>query len=559
MQRQRLRIGEVLIEMGVLTSMQLEEVLKLQQQSTEKKKLGEMLMDLGIITEDQMLDAMSSKLNLPVVDLNKIQIQAEAVQLIPEAFARDKKLVAYRKEGNTLFVAANDPLDFYAFEDIRQMSQFTIDIVIATQEDILKVIDFYYKEQEMYRVANEINIEQEELERIARRVEADNTVSENSPVVKLINSVLKYAYQNNASDIHIEPHENKIVIRMRRDGVLFSFLELNKNILDSMNVRIKILSELNIAEKRVPQDGHFTLMSDDVKLNFRVSFIPTVHGEKAVLRLLNSNTEIKHLETFGMTKSNYEKLNKIMHSPHGIIYITGPTGSGKTSTLYMMLERMAKNQVNISTIEDPVEKSLENINQMQINELAGLTFDVGLRALLRQDPDIIMVGETRDATTAAISARAAITGHLVLSTLHTNDAISTIVRLHDMGLENFMIANSLLGSVSQRLLRTICPNCRHEMQLTEVEKLEFGLNDETVYYGAGCPNCDHTGYKGRVAVHEVMIVDEKVREMISREASMNEIFKYLQESQGYQTLRQQALELVKDGVTTLEEVRRILV
>lgn len=556
---QKLRIGEVLIEMGVLTSMQLEEVLKLQRQSTEKKKLGELLMDLGIITENQMLEAMSTKLNLPVVDLSKIQIQAEAVQMIPEGLAREKVLVAYRKEGNTLFIATNDPLDFYAFEDIRQISQFSIQIVTATKADIFRVIDFYYREQEMYRVANEINIEQEELERIAKRVEVDNTVTENSPVVKLINSILKYAYQNNASDIHIEPHENEIVIRMRRDGVLFPFLKLNKNILDSMNVRIKILSQLNIAEKRIPQDGHFTLVNDGYKLNFRVSFIPTVHGEKAVLRLLNSNVDIYGLDTFGMNLENYEKMLKMLHSPHGLIYITGPTGSGKTSILYMMLERLSKSQVNISTIEDPVEKNLDNINQMQINELSGLTFDVGLRALLRQDPDIIMVGETRDVETATISSRAAITGHLVLSTLHTNDAISTIVRLHDMGLENYMIANSLLGSVSQRLLRVICPKCKKKVEINSQDKIEYGIDQEEVYIGAGCPHCNHTGYKGRVAIHEIMVVDDNVKQMIMQGKTHKDIFRYLKENQDYKTLKQQAVELIKNGTTTIEEVRRILV
>ena len=346
---------------------------------------------------------------------------------------------------------------------------------------------------------------------------------------------------------------------MRKDGILLSFLELNKNILDSINVRIKILSELNIAEKRIPQDGHFTIMNGQQKLNVRVSFIPTVHGEKSVLRLLNANAEIRSLSTFGMSEANYQKMMKMLHTPHGIIYITGPTGSGKSSTLYMMLERMSKSQINISTIEDPVEKNITNINQMQINETAGLTFEVGLRALLRQDPDVIMVGETRDIETATISARAAITGHLVLSTLHTNDAISTIVRLRDMGLENYMIANALIGSVSQRLLRTICPKCKCEMEVNEQDKKEFSISQKKIYYGSGCPHCQYTGYKGRVAIHEIMIVDEKVEELISQQASTSEILEYLKANQDYMTLKEQAIELVKQGETTVEELRRILV
>lgn len=556
---QKLRIGEVLIEMGVLTEFQVEEVLKLQKQSPEPKKLGELLLDLGIIDENQLLSALSSKLGMPVVDLGKIQIQTDAVQMIPEEIARKSLIVAYRYEGNELYVAANDPLDFYAFENIRQMRGGTLNIVLATKEDILHVIDYYYKEQEMYQVAKEINVEQEELHKMANDVQENMSVAEDSPIVKLINSILKYAYQNSASDIHIEPHEHQIVIRMRKDGVIFPFLELNKNILESVNVRIKILSGLDIAEKRIPQDGHFTMMNDNVKLNFRVSFIPTVHGEKAVLRLLNSKAEILNMDTYGMSEKNYRKVRRLMEHPHGIVYVTGPTGSGKTSTLYMMLETLGKESINISTIEDPVEKNLMNINQMQINELAGLTFDVGLRALLRQDPDVIMVGETRDAETAQISARAAITGHLVFSTLHTNDAISTIVRLRDMGLENFMVANSLLGSISQRLLRQVCPKCKTEVQISQSQKEELGLKVDTVYEGKGCPHCDHSGYKGRIAIHEVMIVDDMVKEMILLHKDVKEIERYLKESQQYETLREQAIRLVEEGKTTYRELGRVLV
>ncbi len=556
---QKLRIGEVLIEMGVLTEFQVDEVLKLQKQSTERKKLGELLLDLGIIDEQQLLDALSRKLDMPVVDLSKMTIDTEAVQMIPEEMARKSLVVAYRSEGSVLYVAANDPLDFYAFENIRQMRGGTLNIVLATKDAILHVIDYYYKEQEMYQVAKEINIEQEELHRMAQDVEENMNVTEDSPIVKLINSILKYAYQNSASDIHIEPHENQIVIRMRKDGVIFPFLELNKNILESINVRIKILSGLDIAEKRIPQDGHFTMMNDSIKLNFRVSFIPTVHGEKAVLRLLNSKAEILNMDTYGMSVSNYEKVRKLMGHPHGIVYVTGPTGSGKTSTLYMMLETLAKESINISTIEDPVEKNLFNINQMQINELAGLTFEVGLRALLRQDPDVIMVGETRDAETAQISARAAITGHLVFSTLHTNDAISTIVRLRDMGLENFMVANALLGSISQRLLRQICPKCKEEVEISELQRKELGLSSTTVFEGKGCPSCDHTGYKGRIAIHEVMMIDDVVKEMVLQFKDVREIERYLKEHQGYETLREQAIRLVKEGKTTIRELGRVLV
>ena len=324
-----------------------------------------------------------------------------------------------------------------------------------------------------------------------------------------------------------------------------------------MIARIKILGDLDIAERRIPQDGHFRIAIEGVNLNVRVSLIPTVFGEKAVLRLLASASNIDHMSTFGMTERNYALVSKMLQSPNGIIYLTGPTGSGKSTTLYMILEELAKRNVNISTIEDPVEKNVAKLNQMQVNNVAGLSFEVGLRALLRQDPDIIMVGETRDAETASISVRAAITGHLVLSTLHTNDAASSVVRLIDMGVEPFMIASSLVGIVAQRMVRKVCPFCGEYGPMTEEEALIAGVVLQQVKHAKGCRNCNNTGYKGRISIHEILMVDKNVRQMITKGASVEEIKQYAINEQGMSTLKQSALALVEEGITTVEELLRV--
>lgn len=336
------------------------------------------------------------------------------------------------------------------------------------------------------------------------------------------------------------------------------YLDLNKNIQAALIVRIKILSNMDIAEKRLPQDGHFMGVIDGVELNIRVSVIPTIFGEKIVMRYLNSNSTIDRLSTFGMTEENFKKVNHMMSMPHGIIYVTGPTGSGKTTTLYMILEKLAQGQINISTIEDPVERKLNRINQMQVNTMSGLTFDRGLRALMRQDPDVIMVGETRDKETAEISVRAAITGHLVVSTLHTNDAISTIVRLEEMGVEPYMVANSLVGVVAQRLMRKVCPYCKKEVATSLSDRLALQEGIKYISKGTGCPHCNQTGYKGRIAIHEVIEIDSKVRKMISNQEEIDDIMKYLVEEQGVETLRDQALKLVKEGKTTVDEFNKII-
>lgn len=360
-----------------------------------------------------------------------------------------------------------------------------------------------------------------------------------------------------ASDVHIEPFEKETRVRMRIDGVIMEYVNIQRNIHAPLIARIKILSNLDIAERRLPQDGHFRVSLDDGQVNIRVSILPTVFGEKAVMRIMAFNGKLEHADHFGMDEYSYKQFAPLLNYPNGIIYITGPTGSGKSTTLYMILEYLTGRNINISTIEDPVEKNLPGINQTQVNPVAGLTFDVGLRALMRQDPDVIMVGETRDGETAGTSVRAAITGHVVLSTLHTNDAVSSIVRLEDMGVETYLVANSLVGLVAQRLLRKVCPNCAKEVETTEQERLFLGEDVKIVRKGMGCSHCNNTGYKGRIAVHEILAIDNTVRRMIVNHNSVEEISAYAREHQHMRTLKESGLILVKEGMTTPEELMKI--
>lgn len=547
-------IGEVLKEYGYINEDQLQTALA-EQKKDRSRRLGQHLIDLGFITEKQMLKALSDKLNEPIVDLNTSHIEVDAVAKIPKALALKYDLIAITEQNGVLTVVTSDPLNFYGIEDVRLVTGLNLSIGLCEKAEILKAIDYYYAEIKAREAATAANQNVTSFE--FNEEELFNSETDDTPIVKLFNSLLSRGYNQNASDIHIEAYEDKTMVRMRIDGMIVDYVQLAKNLHASLIVRIKIMANMDIAEKRLPQDGHFVTTIDGIKMNLRVSIIPTSYGEKAVLRFLNSNTTIMHNKTYGMIQENYEKICKMLEMPHGIIYFTGPTGSGKTTTLYMILETLAKRQINISTIEDPVEKNIERCNQMQINNMAGLDFEMGLRALLRQDPDVILVGETRDGETASISVRAAITGHLVLSSLHTNDAISTIVRLEDMGVEPFMVANSLIGSISQRLVKTICPHCKEKISTTELDRSVLGEDVKYIYKGAGCHLCNHTGYKGRTAIHEVIMIDKEVRKMISNKIDIDDIYAYVKTSQNLKTLRDQAIDYVKQGITTIDELYKI--
>lgn len=465
---------------------------------------------------------------------------------------------AVRASEGSLEIVTNDPLNYFAFEEVRQLTGCHVVIRLSELGPLQSAIRYYYAEvgaQQAAQTANE-GFAGSGAELV--RIEESESGDPEAPIVKLLSSLLDRAVSTGASDIHIEPFEGKTRVRMRIDGTIVDYVTLERSVHQPLIARIKIMANLDIAERRLPQDGHFRIRAgQEGHVNIRVSLLPTVFGEKAVLRILAAAGHVDHAEHFGMDDDSYARFLPMLNSPNGIIYLTGPTGSGKSTTLYMVLEYLSRRQVNISTVEDPVEQNVPGINQTQVNPVAGLTFESGLRALLRQDPDIIMVGETRDGETAGISVRAAITGHLVLSTLHTNDAVSSVVRLADMGVDRYLIANSLVGLVAQRLMRKVCPHCAREAAVTPQEQALLGRDIRTVRRGAGCMHCNGTGYRGRVAVHEIVAVDRSIRRMISRGAEAEEIEAYAREHQGMKSLREKGLELVREGVTTPEELLRI--
>lgn len=547
-------IGEVLKEYGYISEKQIAEAVAYQKKNRDKR-FGAVLIELGFVTEEQMLEALATRLNLKKVQLGRLTVESAAVEKIPRQLAEKYLILGVKLHNAVLTVVVNDPLDLYALEDIRQTTGCELSLLLSEKEVLVRAIHYYYADVGAKQASRQANASIEEEVKV-EAMEAGDGEGE-VPVINLLNSLIERAYSTRASDVHIEPFENKTLVRMRVDGTLVEFVTLKKKLHAPLIARIKILSNLDIAERRIPQDGHFRVKVESELLNIRVSIIPTVFGEKAVLRLLAGNTRIENEKTFGMNGRDYQAFSRMLQVPNGIIYLTGPTGSGKTTTLYMTLESISRQQANISTIEDPVEKNLPRINQMQVNPVSGLDFENGLRALLRQDPDVIMIGETRDAQTAEISIRAAITGHRVFSTLHTNDAVSTIVRLADMGVEPYLIANSLVGAVAQRLMRKLCPNCGRERETTEEERQMLGVNVKTVHEAVGCPYCNNIGYTGRMAIHEVFRVDREIRRMITSRAPMEEIEDYAVRTQGMRLLKDSALELVKLGVTSMEEMLKI--
>lgn len=548
-------IGEVLKEYGYITDENIQEALKYQKtEQGQGKRLGVLLLELGFVTERQVLEALGKKLEYPLVDLNDYVIDTDVVGKVPKHLAIKYNVMLLSEKNNRVQIVMSDPLNFYAQEDIKQIVNAPLEIMLSEAENITRAIDYYYAEVGAKQAAQKANVSAVDFELPSVEIEdGDDDV----PVIKLVNSLLARGYSTNVSDIHIEPFETFTQVRMRVDGLIVDYVTLSKSLHNSLVARIKIMSNLDIAEKRVPQDGNFRTLVENYDISIRVSVIPTVHGEKVVMRYLSSDTKIDKAGHFGMDSESYDKIMKMLSAPNGIVYITGPTGSGKTTTLYMILEYLAKKQVNISTIEDPVERNLARINQMSVNNTAGLTFSIGLRALLRQDPDIIMLGETRDAETADISVRAAITGHLVLSTLHTNDAISSIVRLEDMGVAPYLIANSLVGIVAQRLVRKVCQNCCSEYIPTVEERAIIGNDIPKIKKGSGCHMCNNTGYKGRIAIHEIVAIDKTITRMIAKGADMQEITDYALNEQGMKTLRDCALDLVRRGITTPEEVLKV--
>lgn len=554
--RTNLRIGEILEERGYVDARQMQEALAYQKEHRDKR-VGQILIELNFVTEQQVLEALASRLELEIVDVASQQVDLEAVAMVNKELAEKNLFLPLSVTNRTMVLVTNDPLNYFALEEVRQQTGCYLQILLSEEKPLRQAISYYFAEVGAKQAATEANAgfgadDFDDLD----LTELEN-VDEEAPIIHLLNSLVERAIKSNASDIHIEPFERQTKVRMRIDGVILEYVALQRNVHQPLIARIKIMANLDIAEKRIPQDGHFRVRTESGYVNIRVSLMPTVFGEKAVLRLLTSSGQLDYPDQFGMDDDSYRKFLPMLNSSNGIIYITGPTGSGKSTTLYMVLEYLSGRMLNIATIEDPVEKNVPGINQTQVNPVAGLTFEMGLRALLRQDPDVIMVGETRDGETAGISVRAAITGHVVLSTLHTNSAASSIVRLEDMGVETYLVANSMVGVIAQRLMRKVCPHCAQEMETTPEEREFLGENIETVWRGRGCAQCNNTGYRGRIAVHEIFTVDAALRQMIGSHASMEEIENYARERQQMRILKENGIRLVADGVTTIEELAKI--
>ena len=551
----KIRIGDLMVQAGYITDDQLREALAIQKESGGKR-IGQLLLELGYVTEVQMLSALADRLDIQLIDISAYPIDAETVKLIPKQLAEQYVMLPVGQENGEVILAVNDPLNLYAIEDIRQTMGMPVRTVLAQEQPLKEAINYQYAGIKARMAAENANANTAGVN-VDELVIDTSAGADDAPIINLVNSLLDKAFQDNASDIHIEPFESNVVVRMRIDGTLIDYLTLQKNVQDSLIARIKIMGEMDIAERRIPQDGHFRVRIQGQIVNIRANVIPTVFGEKVVLRLIMSAVNIDNNATFGMNQECYDKFSRMLMSPNGLIYITGPTGSGKSTTLYNALASLSQKPINISTIEDPVEKNLPRLNQVQVHPTAGLTFEVGLRALMRQDPDVIMVGETRDAETASISIRAAVTGHLVLSTLHTNDAASTIVRLVDIGAEPYMLSSALVGVVAQRLMRKVCPYCSQVEPLSERQIDFIGHDIPNARKAVGCGQCHGSGYLGRTAIHEVLVVDKTLRKMIAAGAEAEEMKQYAIKNQNMKTLKMAALDLVEQGITTMEELERV--
>ncbi|MCK9420479.1 MAG: Flp pilus assembly complex ATPase component TadA [Nitrospirae bacterium] len=554
-----LKIGDILFEKGVITREQLENALKEQQKKgADSKKIGSYLIDLGYVTESDIATALGIQFNLPVMRLEGMKIKPEVIDLVPEKIVRKFNIIPLFKIGDELTIAISDPTDISLLDAVGAQSKSKIIPVIAPYLEITKAIIRNYSTQ--------VETEQSELSRQMEspgisRIEVDELrkAGADLPVVKVVDRMLIDAVLEKASDIHVEPREDKLVIRCRIDGILSEVATYPQSMHKGVVSRIKILSSLDISERQKPQDGRVKIKIEGNEVDIRVSTLPTIYGEKAVLRLLNKNAQSLNLDDLNMSEKNLETLRQLIEEPYGIVLVTGPTGSGKTTTLYAALNEINSIEDNIVTVEDPVEYQLPLINQIQINPKKDLTFANALRSILRQDPDIIMIGEIRDPETASIAAESALTGHLVLSTLHTNDAASSITRLIDMGVEPFLIAPSLLGIVAQRLVRKICRKCSEEFTPSkrELDILGLGASMDGVKFhrGTGCEDCKKTGYSGRTGIYEIMVIDSKIRELITARGS-TEMMRQQALKSGFKDMRFDGIRKVLAGITTIEELLR---
>ena len=562
------RLGDLLVADGLLTAEQLKKALAEQKGSPEK--LGSVLIRLNFVNEDQLIGFLSRQYGVPSITLGQLDIDPDVLKLVPAPIARKYEVIPVRRMGNSLALAMADPTNVFALDDISFMTNLQVLPLVASQTAIKKAVDRNYesKTEAISSVLSDMQTDLSNVEVVEEGEEGAKVdvfelkeSADEAPVVKLVNMVLVDAIQKGASDIHFESYEKIFRIRFRIDGVLHEMLAPPKRLESAILSRLKIMSNLDIAERRLPQDGRIKLRYNSREIDFRVSTLPTIFGEKAVLRILDKEALKLDMTQLGFDEWSLEKFSAAIHQPYGMVLITGPTGSGKTTTLYSGIHTINSPDVNIMTAEDPVEYNLKGVNQVQINEGVGRTFAAALRSFLRQDPDVILVGETRDLETAQISIRAALTGHLVFSTLHTNDCPSTIARLLDMGIPSFLVASSLLLVLAQRLGRKVCKQCREPYDADEESLVQYGhvptgKGKMQFYKGKGCATCNFTGMKGRIAIYEVMPVGEDLRSAILKNASTAEL-RAIAETAGMRSLRQAGLMKVIEGTTTIEEVLRV--
>lgn len=544
----RKRLGDLLVESGLITDEQLHSALE---DKPRDQKLGDLLLQRGYITEQQLIEVLEFQLGIPHVNLFRYPFDPKLFNVVPKEFAKRNLLVPLKVEGDRLFVAMSDPMDYLSVDDLRLSTGFHIETAIASKDDILRTISKYYDEESFDELFMEQTTNQAE--------QQDELTDLDSPVVRLVNQLMASAVTQKASDIHLDPQEHQVVIRFRIDGMLKAERYLPKHMQGMIGARIKIMANLDITEHRVPQDGRIKTKVDFRPIDLRVSTLPTVFGEKIVMRILDLSSSLNDMTKLGFNQLNLQRFQEQIEKPNGIVLISGPTGSGKSSTLYAALNQLNKEEVNIITVEDPVEYQLEGVNQIQVNPNVGLTFAAGLRAILRQDPDVVMVGEIRDRETVEIAIRASLTGHLVLSTIHTNDAIASVTRLLDMGVEPFLVTSSLNAVIAQRLIRRVCRDCGREMEASGREKEIFakrGIVIEKVIRGKGCPACNMTGYRGRIAIHEVLVLDDAMREVIHSGGSSADLREIASRNKTV-FLIDDGLLKVKQGITTTEEVLRV--
>jgi len=552
------RLGDVLFEQGVVTEKQINEALR---KRSKGEKIGEALIRFGYCNDSQIVDALEASLGIRRVNLQLLYIDESVLKLIDEEFVTKAKIMPINIHGRRVVIATNDPLDFPTIENVRLRTGMNVETVLATQNDIDTAIARYYGfSKTLKSLGIEVKEQKKDDEKFYEELLTDSDSDANeSPIIQLVNQILLTAVKSEASDIHIDPSDIEFKIRYRIDGVLGTERTLPKVILSKLISRIKVMSHMDITDTRTPQDGRIKTVIEGRPIDLRISTLPTIRGEKAVMRVLDLSRNTKGLDRLGLTDSERKIFEKLIHRPNGIVLVSGPTGSGKTTTLYASLDQLNADDVNIITVEDPVEIELEGVNQVNVNPEIDFTFANALRSILRQDPNIIMVGEIRDSETAEIAVKASLTGHLVLSTIHTNSAVKTITRLIDMGIDAFLVASSLSGVVAQRLLRVVCPHCSKDDKPTKSELEVFernGIKVDKIKRAVGCELCNNKGYKGRTAIFEMLDVNEGIIRMISNEAKEYEILEQARKD-GTQLLIEAGLDKVKKGQTTLEEVMRI--